>query len=69
MEKKTNYGYCRRGGETEEKRKKAETEVKEKTKTEGPRDVETKLLIMEYPKNAKLDSTTLKVLEFWGGEE
>ena len=57
------------GEETEEIRKKAETEVEEKAETENPGDAETELLIIEYHKNAFPDSKTLKILEFMGGEE
>ena len=49
--------------------KKTEFDVEEKVETEGSVDVGTKLLIMEYQKNANPDPMTLKVLEFWGGEE
>ena len=49
--------------------KKTELDVEEKVETEGSVDVETELLIMEYQKNANPDLMTLKVLEFWGGEE
>ena len=57
------------GEETEDIRKKAETDVEEKAETEDPRDAETKLLILEYQKNTYPDFKTLKIIEFWGGEE
>ena len=44
--------------------KKTELDVEEKVETEGSVDVKTKLLIMEYGKNANPDPMTLKVLEF-----
>ena len=69
MEKKTIMDTTGEGEETEDIRKKAETEIEEKAKIEDPKDAETELLIIEYQKNASPDSETLKILDFWEGEE
>ena len=52
------------GRETTEEMKEAETEAEEKI----TREVEIKLLIMEYQKKTKPDPKTLKILNFFGGE-
>ena len=53
MEEKTHHESLRRmgGGETEDTRKRTETEADERTETEGFVDSETELLILEYQKN------------------
>ena len=48
-----------------------ETDIgrEEKAKAEEYRDMEMELLIREYQKNANLTQATMKLLEFFGGEE